>query len=132
MKNDLIKAVLVKSLLFLIIVLWGGYNSTAMSISGGAEYFTDVGNVLFLFFSIIYIFNAFFLIKLKNLGRLTFLPLVLLFVFLGFISELINPMQIKQDYFYLFIFYIISPLFFIMQGIVFTMLMSKSVQENFH
>ncbi len=132
MKNDFKKAVFVKSLLFLLIVFWGGYNSTVMDTSGSRQYYTDVGNVLFLFFSIIYMLNAFFLIKLKNLGRLTYLPLVLLFVFLGFLSELLNPMQIKQDYFYLFIFYIISPLFFIMQGIVLTMLMSKSVQENFH
>jgi hypothetical protein len=132
MKNDFIKAVLVKSLLFLLIVLWGGYNSTLVNTKGSAEYFTDVGNILFFIFSVIYMFNSFFLIKLKNLGRLTYLPLVLLFVFLGFISELFNPMQIKQDYFYLFTFYIISPLFFIMQGVVVTMLMSKSVQENFH
>ena len=132
MRNDLKKAVLVKSLLFLLIVFWGGYNSTVMNTRGAREYFTDIGNVLFLVFSIIYMFNAFLLIKLKNLGRLTFLPLVLLFVFLGFISELFNPMQIKQDYFYLFIFYIISPLFFIMQGIVLSLLMSKSVRQNFH
>ena len=76
MKNDFIKAVLVKSFLFSIIVLWGGYNSTAMSISGGAEYFTDVGNILFLVFSIIYILNAFLLIKLKNMGRLTYIQSV--------------------------------------------------------
>ena len=132
MKNDFKKAVFVKSFLFLLIVFWGGYNSTVMDTSGSRQYYTDVGNVLFFFFSIIYILNAFFLIKLKNLGRLTYLPLVLLFVFLGFISELFNPMQIKQDYFYIFTFYIISPLFFIMQGVVLTMLMSKSVQENFH
>ena len=132
MKNDLKKAVFVKSLLFLLIVFWGGYNSTVMDTSGSRQYYTDVGNVLFFFFSIIYMLNAFFLIKLKNLGRLTYLPLVLLFVFLGFLSELLNPMQIKQDYFYLFIFYIVSPLFFIMQGVVITMLVSKSVQENFH
>ena len=132
MKNGFKKAVLVKSLLFLLIVLWGGYNSTVINTTGSSEYLTDVGNVLFLVFAIIYMFNAFFLIKLKNLGRLTYLPLVLLFVFLGFLSELFNPMQIKQDYFYLFIFYIISPLFFIAQGMVLTMLMSKSVQENFH
>ena len=132
MKNAFTKAVLVKSLLFLLIVLWGGYNSTLVNTKGSAEYFTDVGNILFFIFSVIYMFNSFFLIKLKNLGRLTYLPLVLLFVFLGFISELFNPMQIKQDYFYLFTFYIISPLFFIMQGVVVTMLMSKSVQENFH
>ena len=132
MENAFIKAVLVKSLLFLLIVLWGGYNSTLVSTKESTEYFTDVGNILFLVFSIIYMLNSFFLIKLKNLGRMTYLPLVLLFVFLGFISELFNPMQIKQDYFYLFTFYIISPLFFIMQGVVVTMLMSKSVQENFH
>ena len=132
MRNDFKKAVLVKSLLFLLIVFWGGYNSTVMNTSGSREYFTDVGNVLFLVFSTVYMLNAFFLLKLKNLGRLTYLPLVLLFVFLGFISELFNPMQIKQDYFYIFTFYIISPLFFIMQGLVLTMLMSKSVQENFH
>ena len=132
MENDFKKAVLVKSFLFLLIVFWGGYNSTVTNTNGSIKYFTDVGNILFLFFSIIYMLNAFFLIKLKNLGRLTYLPLVLLFVFLGFLSELLNPMQIRQDYFYLFIFYIISPLFFIMQGVVLTMLMSKSVQENFH
>ena len=132
MNNDFKKAVLVKSLLFLLIVFWGGYNSTVLNTNGSREHFTDVGNVLFLVFSIIYMCNAFFLIKLKNLARLTYLPLVLLFVFLGFISELFNPMQIKEDYFYLFIFYIISPLFFIMQGVVLTMLMSKSVQETFH
>ena len=132
MKNDFIKAVLLKSLLFLLIVIWGGYNTTVVSTNGSGEYYTDVGNVLFLVFSIIYMLNSFFLIKLKNFGRLTYLPLVLLFVFLGFISELFNPMQIKQDYLYLFTFYIISPLFFIMQGVVLAMLMSKSVQENFH
>ena len=132
MKNDFIKAVLVKSLLILLIVLWGGYNSTVKNASGSREYITDVGNILFLVFSIIYMLNSFFLIKLKNLGRMTYLPLVLLFVFLGFISELFNPMQIKQDFFYIFTFYVISPLFFVMQGVVLTMLMSKSVQENFH
>ena len=132
MENDFKKVVLVKSLFFILIVFWGGYNSTVVNTSVSREYLTDVGNVLFLFFSIVYMLNAFLLIKLKNFGRLTYLPLVLLFVFLGFISEFFNPMQIKQDYFYLFTFYIISPLFFIMQGIVLTMLMSKSVQENFH
>ena len=132
MKNAFTKVILVKSLLFLLIVLWGGYNSTLVSTKESTEYFTDVGNILFLVFTIIYMFNSFFLIKLKNLGRLTYLPLVLIFVFLGFISELFNPMQIKRDYFYIFTFYIISPLFFIMQGVVVTMLMSKNVRENFH
>ena len=132
METSLKKTVLVKSFLFLLIVFWGGYNSAAVNANLSSENFTDIGNVLFLIFSILYMLNAFFLIRLKNLGRLTYLPLVILFIFLGFISELFNPMQIKNDYFYLLIFYIVSPLFFIIQGFVLCMLMSKSIQEVFH
>ena len=132
MDTYLNKMVLVKSFLFLLIVFWGGYNSAMVNTTSSSENFTDIGNVLFLIFSILYMLNAFFLIRLRTLGRLTYLPLVLLFIFLGFISELSNPMQIKNDYFYLFIFYIVSPLFFIMQGFVLCMLMSKSVREMFH
>ncbi len=132
MENSLKKAVLVKSSLFLLIVFWGGYNSAMVNTTSSSENFTDIGNVIFLIFSILYMLNAFFLIRLKTLGRLTYLPLVILFIFLGFISELFNPMQMNNDYFYLFIFYIVSPLFFIMQGSVLCMLMSKNVQEAFH
>ena len=132
METFLKKTVLVKSFLFLLIVFWGGYKSFMVVSTSSSENVTDIGNVLFLIFSIFYMLNAFSLIKLKTLGRLTYLPLVILFIFLGFVSELFNPMQIKNDYFYLFIFYIISPLFFIMQGFVLCMLMSKSVREVFH
>ena len=132
METSFKKAVLAKSFLFLLIVFWGGYNSTMVSTASSSENVTDIGNVLFLVFSIFYILNAFFLIRLKPLGRLTYLPLVILFIFLGFISELFNPMQIKNDYFYLFIFYIVSPLFFIMQGFVLCILMSKNVREVLH
>ena len=126
------KTVLVKSVLFLLIVFWGGYNSAMVNTASSIDNLTDIGNVLFLIFSVLYMLNAFFLIRLRTLGRLTYLPLVLLFIFLGFISELSNPMQIKNDYFYLFIFYIVSPLFFIMQGFVLCMLMSKGFREVFH
>ena len=132
MEPSLKKAVLVKSFLFLLIVFWGGYNSAMVNTNSSSKNFTDIGNALFLLFSIFYMLNAFFLVRLKALGRLTFLPLVIIFIFLGFISELFNPMQIKNDFFYLFIFYIVSPLFFIMQGFVLCMLMSKSVREMFH
>ena len=132
METYLKKTVLVKSFLFLLIVFWGGYNSAMVNATSSSENFTEIGNMFFLIFSILYMLNAFFLIKLKTLGRLTFLPLVILFIFLGFISELLNPMQIKNDYFYLFIFYIVSPLFFVMQGSVLCMLMSKSGREAFH
>ena len=132
METSFKKAVLAKSFLFLLIVFWGGYNSAMVNTASSSENVTDIGNVLFLIFSILYMLNAFFLIRLKPLGRLTYLPLVILFIFLGFISELFNPMQIKNDYFYLFIFYIVSPLFFIMQGFVLCILMSKNVREVLH
>ena len=132
MEISLKKMVLVKLFLFLLIVFWGGYNSAMLNTTSRSENFTDIGNVLFLIFSILYVLNAFFLIRLKTLGRLTYLPLVILFIFLGFISEFFNPMQINNDYFYLFIFYIVSPLFFIMQGFVLCLIMLKSVREAFH
>ena len=132
METSFKKTVLVKSLLFLLIVFWGGYNSAMVNTASSIDNLTDIGNVLFLIFSILYMLNAFFLTRLKTLGRLTYLPLVILFIFLGFISELSNPMQIKNDYFYLFIFYVVSPLFFIMQGFVLCMLMSKGFREVFH
>ena len=131
MNNFFKNAVLVKSSLFLIIIFWGGYNSMNVSISSDSEFITDIGNALFIVFSILYLLNSFFLIKFNRFGRLTYFPMVLLFVFLGFLSEILNPMQIKQDYFFLVVFYIISPLFFIMQGLVLSMLNSKSVKEIF-
>ena len=132
MEKSLKKTVLVKSFLFLLIVFWGGYNSAMVNTSSSSENFTDIGSVLFLIFSILYMLNAFFLIRLKNLGRLTYSPLVILFIILGFISEIFNPIQIKNVYFYLFIFYIVSPLFFIMQGFVLCILMSNRVREAFN
>ena len=131
MNNFFKNAVLVKSSLFLIIIFWGGYNSMNVGTSSDSEFITDIGNALFIVFSILYLLNSFLLIKSKRLGRLTYLPMVLLFVFLGFLSEILNPMQIKQDYFFLVVFYIISPLFFIMQGVVLSMLNSNSVKEFF-
>ena len=131
MNNFFKNAVLVKSLLFLVIIFWGGYNSMNVGTSSDNEFITDIGNSLFIVFSIMYLMNSFFLIKFNRIGRLTYLPMVLLFVFLGFLSEILNPMQIKQDYFFLVIFYIISPLFFIMQGMVLSMLNSKSVMKMF-
>ena len=131
MNNFFKNAVLVKSSLFLIIIFWGGYNSMNVGTSSDSEFITDIGNALFIVFSILYLLNSFLLIKFKRLGRLTYLPMVLLFVFLGFLSEILNPMQIKQDYFFLVVFYVISPLFFIMQGVVLSMLNSNSVKEFF-
>ena len=108
MTNIFKNLVLMKSLLFILIVFWGGYNATIIGDKPGEGYLTDIGNALFMVFSIHYFMNAFFLFKLKRSGRLTFLPLVFAFVFLGFLSEILNPMEVNQDYFYLVTFYIIS------------------------
>ena len=123
--------VLIKSFLFLLIVLWGGYNATSLGVKSGNNLITDLGNLIFMVFSVIYLLNAFLLIKFKSLGSRTYLPLILLFIILGFISEVLNPTQINRDYFYLIIFYVVSPLFFIAQGIVLSMLISKSFREKF-
>ncbi len=132
MKTFFKNAVLVKSFLFILIVFWGGYNAMKTNGGSGNEYFTDFGSLLFMVYSILYLLNAFFLFKFKILGSRTYLPLVLLFVFLGFLGEIFNPMQITRDYFYLIVFYVISPLFFIVQGVVLSMVISKRFQENFH
>ena len=131
MNNSFKNAVLIKSFLFLLIVLWGGYNVTSLGFKPGDNLITDVGNLLFMVFSVFYLLNAFFLFKFMSLGSKTYLPLILLFVVLGFISEFLNPMQINRDFFYLIIFYVVSPLFFITQGMVFSMLISKSFREKF-
>ena len=131
MKKNFKYLVLGKSFLFLLIVFWGGYNSIEVGVETGDGYSSDIGNMVFMVFSILYLLNAFFLFKLKILGRSTFLPLVCSFVFLGFVGEIISPMEIQRDYFYLITFYIISPLFFIVQGIVFSMLIAKDFRENF-
>ena len=131
MKNLFKNAVLVKSSLFLVIIFWGGYNALNVDTPSDRQFITDFGNALFLIFSILYLLISFFLFKFNRIGRLTYLPMVLFFVFLGFLSEIINPMQIKQDYFFLAVFYIISPLFFIMQGVVLSMLNSTPIKETF-
>ena len=131
MKTFFKNAVLTKSLLFILIIFWGGYNAMKANDGSGNENFTDFGSVLFMVFSFLYLLNAFFLYKFKTLGRQTYLPLVLLFVFLGFLGEMFNPMQITRDYFYLIVFYVISPFFFIIQGVVLSMIISKKFQKNF-
>ena len=131
MSNTFKNVVLVKSFLFMLIVVWGGYNTKSLGIKSGDNLITDLGNLLFMVFSGFYLLNAFFLLKFKSLGRTSYLPLILMFIVLGFISEVLNPMQINRDYFYLIIFYLVSPLFFITQGMVLSMLVSKSFREKF-
>ena len=67
----------------------------------------------------------------KKNSRVFFLSLVFLFVVFGFLAELIKPMQINHDFFYIFVFYIVSPLFFILQGIILTLIYFTDLKFNF-
>ena len=92
---------------------------------------TDLGGLLFFIFSVLYFFVSFQLFIFKSLGKRLFVPVVLLFIVLGFVSELVNPMDVNKNLFYLFIFYIVSPLFFVVQGVVAAMLYFSSVGDRF-
>ena len=47
-KKNFKNLVLVKSFLFLLIVFWGGYNSTVVGVKPSNGYISDIGNALFL------------------------------------------------------------------------------------
>ena len=70
--------------------------------------------------------------KFNNFGKISFLPLIALFIILGFVTEIINPLQITKDLFYIIVFYLVSPILFIMQGVVLSMLFSKEIINYFN
>ena len=61
-----------------------------------------------------------------------FVPAVGFFIVLGFLTELLNPSQFPKDMFYLFTFYIISPIFFIGQGVIISMIYFTEINNKFH
>ena len=71
------------------------------------------------------------LYNFKVVGKKVFAPLVALFEVLGFLTEVLNPMQIDKNLFYLVIFYIVSPIFFIAQGLVIGMVYFSSISQQF-
>ena len=42
-----------------------------------------------------------------------------------------NPMQVSKDLFYLIIFYLVSPVFFVVQGLILGMLYFTSIEQSF-
>ena len=119
-----------KAFILLLIIIWGGYQSITSPVKSAVSV-TDVGGLAFLFFSIAYFINSYLLYHLKVLGKKTYLPLVLTFILIGFFGELISPMQVNKDLFYLLIFYIISPIFFIAQGVTLAMILFSSLKGEF-
>ena len=124
--------VLFQAFLFGTVLIWGGYQANINGDIVKDSYATDFGNILFMAYSIAYFVNAYLLFKFNNFGKVSFLPLVALFIILGFATEIINPLQITKDLFYIIVFYLVSPILFIMQGVVLSMLFSKEIINYFN
>ena len=123
--------ILYKSILLILIIIWGGTVQISSAESSDRNNLTDLGGILFSIFSVLYLITCYQLYNFKVIGKKLFAPLVAAFIVLGFATETINPMQIDKNLFYLVIFYIISPIFFIAQGLVMGMIYLSSINEKF-
>jgi len=123
--------ILLKVALLILIIIWGGTIQISNSESSIRNNLTDLGGILFTLFSVLYLITCYQLYKFKTLGKKLLVSLVLIFIILGFVTELINPMQIDKDLFFLFIFYIVSPVFFVTQGLITGMIYFSSIKEKF-
>ena len=123
--------ILLKVALLILIIIWGGTIQISNSESSVRNNLTDLGGMLFTLFSVLYLITCYQLYKFKTLGKKLLVSLVLIFIILGFVTELMNPMQIDKDLFFLFIFYIVSPMFFVTQGLVIGMIYFSSIKEKF-
>ena len=121
----------IKVLLFLLIIIWGGTVQMNDGNNSEVNNFSTTRNLLFALFSLSYFFASYKIYKFKNVGKKLFVPLVLTFIILGFLGEFLYSLEINQDLFYLIIFYIVSPLFFVVQGIVAGMLYFSEISNNF-
>ncbi len=123
--------ILLKVALLILIIIWGGTIQISNSESSIRNNLTDLGGILFTLFSVLYLITCYQLYKFKTLGKKLLVSLVLIFIILGFVTELMNPMQIDKDLFFLFIFYIVSPMFFVTQGLVIGMIYFSGIKEKF-
>ena len=125
------RIIVYKSLMLVLIIIWGGMVQTSNANNNEGNNLTDLGGLLFTAFSIAYFFVSYQLYKFKPLAKRLFTPLVLLFIVLGFLSEIVNPMQTDKNLYYFFVFYIVSPIFFVSQGTLVGMLYFLPLQSKF-
>ena len=131
-QDDIFKRLIVyKALMLVLIIIWGGSVQMSNVDNSDSNNLTDLGGVFFFTFSVVYFIVCYQLYSFKPVGKRLFTPLVLLFIILGFLSEIVNPMAVSKNLFYLFIFYIVSPLFFVVQGTVGAMLYFSDVRQRF-
>ena len=128
MNNIFRKLVLSNAVVLLLIIVWGGYQTTTNTNQATASAI-DIGGLVFMLFSVAYFVNSYLLYQFKPLGKITYLPLVISFIVIGFLGELISPMEVNKDLFYLVIFYIVSPIFFIAQGVILGLIYFTSLKE---
>ena len=124
------KLVLSNAVVLLLIIVWGGYQTTTNTNQATATAI-DIGGLVFMLFSVVYFVNSYLLYQFKPLGKITYLPLVISFIVIGFLGELISPMEVNKDLFYLVIFYIVSPIFFIAQGVILGLIYFTPIEESF-
>ena len=130
MNNILRKIVVSNAVVLLLIIVWGGYQTTTNTDQTPASA-TNIGGLVFMLFSVAYFVNSYLLYQFKPLGKISYLPLVISFIVIGFLGELYSPMEVNKDLFYLFIFYIVSPIFFIAQGVILGLIYFTSLGETF-
>ena len=123
--------VIFKVVLFVLIIIWGGTVQMNNGNNSDVNNFSTIRNLLFALFSLSYFFASYKIYKFKNVGKRLFILLVLTFIILGFLGEFFYSFETNQDLFYLIIFYIVSPLFFVVQGIVAGMLYFSKFSDNF-
>ena len=123
--------IIFKVVLFVLIIIWGGTVQMNEANNSEVNNLSTIRDLLFALFSFSYFFASYQIYKLKNVGKKLFIPLVLTFILLGFLGELLYPLETNKDLFYLVIFYIVSPLFFVVQGIVTGMLYFSKFSDNF-
>ena len=123
--------IIFKVVLFVLIIIWGGTVQMNEANNSEVNNLSTIRDLLFALFSFSYFFASYQIYKLKNVGKKLFIPLVLTFIILGFLGELLYPLETNKDLFYLVIFYIVSPLFFVVQGIVTGMLYFTKFSDNF-
>ena len=123
--------IIFKVVLFVLIIIWGGTVQMNEANNSEVNNLSTIRDLLFALFSFSYFFASYQIYKLKNVGKKLFIPLVLTFIILGFQGELLYPLETNKDLFYVVIFYIVSPLFFVVQGIVTGMLYFSKFSDNF-
>ena len=66
LKKIFYKILIIKTMLFFLIVIWGGYNQIVTSNINNDFSFLDIGGLGFLIFSIFYLWSCYYLYILKK------------------------------------------------------------------